>query len=548
MHHLESSAGQSSAHGHPDFSYQQHYGNQQPVIEQSATEERGQHATRSLQPKYSGRDADTLDLSGTSTSSTDTLAAGSTQMAKEQEGSTNGYREEGSSSSSSSSPSSILSESQAARAVYETPLTASLNQTAIEDCRPHAREETSADAYPFPVVDEQSQGHESRAKSSKVMSHDPWKHTDDLLAPVGRPAQTGVSQKVQQAAASSSLSQSKPSPGHAAPQHVSTSQAPTPTAAEMDRRDSQSSSQSSLSGPKAIPLASHSSSAGNLAKLSTSSSPTASGALASFSPLSPLVEPFSPSSIPLALPNKSASAPKAALANASRIAACQPAGSKTAQASYVEASLTAQAGAKLLENSTTSSSSDTGYFSHGAAIQPPDHGYYGLSSAVTSQHANAQSADSVQGGSISDVQALHNARQRAWREKQSLANGPDPNMQGLNSNVSGRQVDESHWTHPQQTSYAPIEASSGVVSQPAAHGGHGYPDARYIRQGSAYETAQIFAGNLPSSLRGAPPVPSNLRSFPVARSIDSFDAGRYGYGPPSVSDVSIAGTEEISTM
>lgn len=355
-----------------------------PVVEPSITESstEGSSGAKAHESSQELLNPAHFDSSGTSNSSSETVSgslAGLTKHATPEEQSGRTER----SSSSSSSSSSLLSERPTSKDAYETPLTASLPQD-----EPPKRM-SDAPGYPFPSVAQQT--HKIGSKSTKQNTHDLWKHTDDLLAPSGKvQQQAALSQKSSSAKGSpSTLSLSKPSPTESSTQNVSASQTTTPTVAEMDRRDSQSSSISSgsvthskskspLLGQGTIALPSHSASPGNSTKLSTSSSPATSSGFAGFSPLNALVEPFSPSSNPAGLPSKlnagtqGATTPGASSSdrkgrtqtNVPTQSTSFNSASQNVYADQASRPPTSQRGERVLEGSTTSSSGDTGYFSN----------------------------------------------------------------------------------------------------------------------------------------------------------------------------------------
>lgn len=491
-----------------------------------------------------------LDASGASNSSSDTLsgvkAPALTQDASPVSLNNHSRRSTDRSSSSSSSSSSLLSSSHSNAGPYETPLTAAL---ASQDHSAKLSRPLTEPGYPFPQIPATSDlAERPNASSTRKHSDDLWKHTDDLLGPSNRSASGQSASKP----GPSTLSLSKPdASADGDVQHTSLSQATTPTAADMDRRDSQSSSSSSRSVNQQKSTASQSgypgavavkqsSSSNSLAKLSSSSSPVGSSGMASFSPLSPLVQPFSPSANAANLPNKSAAMPKATpLTNASgRLT--QPQSSTSIQ-TFSEGSATAQTvhsavghqqrrqatGDSLLEASTTSSSGDTGYFS---AYAP-------------TRSANPSSATDIQrSGGLPDlykrslvldhVQPVETGRQRYWSGEEALA---------MSAATVGTGGDSYNLDPPQLTTHG---------SWPQAHGNSGseglfsYEDPRL---GSHTNT---YVGPMPSghSVSHQNAISLAQSGMPSMRGAESFDAGLYGYGPASVSDISTAGGEEICTM
>lgn len=534
---------------------------QQPVVEPSVLQYRSggrdEAAHELLNPGH-------FDTSATSNSSADTVSAGQhpSRTVSDAEGT---IRDEEHtrierSSSSSSSSSSLLSDSRDSKEPYETPHTAQLSQNE------HQKRALDAAGYPFPAVSHQLRKNENQP--AKEVHHDPWKHTDDLLAPSGRAAQQKpASQRPTSSSNTSTLSLSKPSPTESNKQHVSSTQTPTNTSADMDRRDSQSSSASSTSQSQAkakaavtarggIALPSQSGSSSNLAKLSTSSSPAAGGGLASFSPLSALVEPFSPSTTAGALPSRSSLISQGA-ANATSTLTTRTGRTPVpaplqqvsdSQAPYQDAlhHRGTNRDERTLEGSTTSSSGDTGYFSNSA--QPAGYGqnYQPGPPSAASSHSNF-SADHHHRNFAQEGQDSRSARQRSWSENEALVNAPGLAYQGLGNTkvpTGSSAAGPAPWASPQQAIQEHIESTfAGTVPASA----YGYVDPRYTRTAGPYGNPPL-AGNEHYARGGLPGIPPNVRSMHVGQSVDSFDASRYGYGPGSVSDVSTAGAEEISTM
>lgn len=492
------------------------------------------------------------DASGTSNSSSDTVSAAkapvSAQGPRPVASCDQSRRHTDRSSSSSSSSSSLLSSAHSNAGPYETPLTAALNQHDY-----NAKLERSLDepGYPFPQVTAAvASGEKVKPNSARKDSDDLWKHTDDLLGPSYSSAPRQPYSKV----STSTLSLSKPDPlADAAMQQASVSQATTPMASEMDRRDSQSSSSSSRSvnpsksassqsgrtGPTAVR---QSNSSNSLTKLSSSSSPAGSSGMASFSPLSPLVQPFSPSTSAVNLPNKvsapsrttSASASNSRAANLQSVATVQTVneGTLASQHAYPMADYIQRrqaTGDSLLEASTTSSSGDTGYFSACAPGAP----------------AYASTSGDVQrSGGLPDV------FRKAAAQTQDQLQSTEPSRQRYFSGDEGLVMSSA--------TAGGVEHSFNPGLPPSATQGNWGPAIHHLtnEEQFAYEDSRLskHAGTyVEPMMTGHPMLHAKLQSMgqrgmSFVRGVEQFDAGTYGYGPSSVSDVSTAGGEEICTM
>lgn len=452
------------------------------------------------------------------------------------------------SSSSSSSSSSVLSSSYSNFGPYETPLTASLGQHEHVIKQERASGEPG---YPFPSIVAVADLPESAKRdTTRRGSDDLWKHTDDLLGPS---SQTSIGHSVSKVGASALA---PPRPGlqtDTGDQHASASHATTPTGVDMDRRESQSSCTSSCSDNQPKSASSESKGTGpsvvaqsnamtTLPKLSTSSPPAGSNGTAGFSPLSPLVQPFSPSANAATLPNKLNSLSKATAAQTSngRTSKVQPVPSVSGNmerplvsqtpsddAEYVQrrrASQDAQ-----LESPTTSSNEPAFYSGY---IPPASRSFMQNSSDPSDMLRSAETPDVYRrGGMLERRESVEPNRQCFWNEDEGLAMPSAPVPQGGNRfNPMGAPLSASqgHWDHTQQTNEDHFL----------------YEDPRSGRHTGSFAEPVTASHPMYHPRMSA----ATQRRLPAVRAADNFDASLYGYGPPSVSDASTAGTEDICTI
>lgn len=536
------------------------------------------------------------------------------------------------SSSSSSSSSSILSESMYRRQPYETPHSATLEKQISESqhtdndtlasIKPSSHAKDSG-GYPFPEIKSTVRGRKASERgNSASVSHsrqDPWRHTDDLLAPTSsKEVSNGGAATATKSSTVAVESPSSPSKSDGATRlHSVRSTAPTSSLSESkstvtdtslvpnvsrvspdyniesEKRSSRSSSVASTTLEPATENRSSGTGLGqahfsdfNAESISKRTSPSttgaaklSSGSAASFSsnnstsiasPLSPHVEPFSPSSH-VGTPSAGHTPALARLTTAN----AQYANNRNPRSQLV-ASLHSPASRSGMVTETANVPS-TGYpvsttahqhmydekqALNSASSSTTDSGYAPGYTPQSAGHAPASyqrlstpfSASSLQTGfgvyhpsrtSSEDAHRLEDAavasRQRAFSDGSGLTTMLPAQSVGPASNIHATIA--PGWMHAHPSIQEHVESDFTRYQT----GNIDYQDPRVPRH-SAFPIPAPSSVSYQHRLALAAMQQTGIRPVPTARSLEGLEAARYAYGPGSISDASVTGSEEISTM